>query len=97
MNQACRLVSGEMVGVIVNSKKERRRNNKKIKVDVASENEFNLMTQMSEIIGKDIAITLGRKITQSKDFNDLELLSSSRLIKKPDIGSRIMRQIIFTG
>ena len=97
MNQACRLVSDEILGLIVKSKKERSRTNKRIEVDIASENEFNLKTQISEITGKDIAITLGRKITQSKGFNDVKPLSACRLSKKPETGRRIMTQIIFTG
>ena len=91
------MVSGEIAGLIVKRKKERSRTSKRIEVDIASENEFNLKTQMSEITGKDIAITLGRKITQLKGFNDLEPLSASRLSKKPETGRRIMIEIIFTG
>jgi hypothetical protein len=97
MNQASRLISGEIVGLIVKRKNERSRTNKRIEVDIASEYEFNLKTQISEITGKDIATTLGRKIIQSKGFNDLKPLSASRLSKKPETGRRIMIQIIFTA
>ena len=97
MSQACRFVSGKIEGFTVSTRKKNKRRSKKIEVEVASENEFNLVTQISEIIGRATAKTLGRKITQSKDFSDLEPPSASRLNKKPDTGKRMMRQINFTG
>jgi hypothetical protein len=81
----------------VNERKKAKRKSRKIEVEVASENEFNLMTQISEITGKETANTLGRKILQLNGFNELESLPASRLNKKLDTGKRMIRQIIFTG
>jgi hypothetical protein len=81
----------------VSTRKKAKRKSRNMEVEVASENEFNLMTQISEITGKETAKTLGRKNTQVSGFNGLESLPPSRLNKKLDTGKRMIRQIIFTG
>jgi hypothetical protein len=81
----------------VSTRKKAKRKSRNMEVEVASENEFNLMTQISEITGKETAKTLGRKNIQVSDFNGLEPLPASRLNKKLDTGKRMIRQIIFIG
>jgi hypothetical protein len=81
----------------VSTRKKAKRKSRNMEVEVASENEFNLMTQISEITGKETAKTLGRKIIQLNGFIELESLSASRRSKMLDTGKRMIRQIIFTG
>jgi hypothetical protein len=90
-------VSSDSDGKTVSTRKKIRSSDKKINVVAVSENEFNLETQISEIKGKDKAMTLGRKMSQLNGFNSLEPLFSCRLRREPDTGRRMIRQMIFTG
>ena len=81
----------------VNERKKAKRKSRKIEVEVASENEFNLITQITEIAGKETAKALGRKIIQLNGLIELESLPVNRRSKMLDTGKRMIRQIIFTG